>query len=204
MVADRIASETLARQSQERSVEVRRLLDAGLVVMRRCGTSSRPRVADIVAEAGISNDAFYRYFASKDMLAIAILEDGMLRLRSYLGHQMDKEPSPAGKVRRWVEGVLSQATDEEVATTTLAVQWNAANVTVQAEAGPPSADTLLASLLVEPFAELGSAHPELDAALAGHAVVGRLSDYLWRRNKPSDDEVGHIVASCLAVARSGA
>jgi AcrR family transcriptional regulator len=201
-VAERIASETLARQSQERSIEVRRLLDAGLVVMRRCGTSSRPRVADIVAEAGISNDAFYRYFASKDMLATAILEDGMLRLRSYLDHQMAKEPLPAGQVRRWVEGVLSQATDAEVAATTLAVQWNAANVSAQSTSGPPSADTLLAGLLIEPFAELGSAHPELDAALAAHAVVGRLSDHLWHRSEPSEVEIAHVVAACLAIAGS--
>ena len=40
------------------------------------GTTSRPRVADIVAEAGLSNDAFYRHFASKDALVAALVEDG--------------------------------------------------------------------------------------------------------------------------------
>jgi len=89
--------------------DVRRLLEAALEVMRRCGTMSRPRVADIVEEAGLSNDAFYRYFPSKDALVQAILEDGADRLCSYLGHQMAKESTPAAKVRAWVEGVLAQA-----------------------------------------------------------------------------------------------
>ena len=88
--------------------------------MRRCGTTSRPRVADIVAAAGLSNDAFYRHFPSKDALVAALVDDGALRLRSYLDHQMAKEPAPETKVRRWVEGVMSQA-EGEVAATTLAV-----------------------------------------------------------------------------------
>ena len=69
-VADRIARQTLAkRRAATTPSEVRRLLDAGLEVMRRCGTTSRPRVADIVAAAGLSNDAFYRHFPSKDALS---------------------------------------------------------------------------------------------------------------------------------------
>src|SRR5207302_11133434 len=101
-IAGRIAKETLARRGPDYATEVRRFLDAGLVVMRACGTSSRPRVADIVATAGLSNDAFYRHFASKDALVSAILEDGTERLGSYLAHQMGKDPAPEGQVRRWV------------------------------------------------------------------------------------------------------
>ena len=90
-VAGRIVRRTLAKREDQYASEVRRLLDAALEVIRRCGTSSRPRVADIVAEAGLSNDAFYRHFRSKDALVTAILEDGGERLRSYLGHQLAKE-----------------------------------------------------------------------------------------------------------------
>jgi len=56
--------------------EVQRLLDAGLVAMRRHGTVRSPSVAEIVAEAGLSNDAFYRVFASKDELVLAVLDAG--------------------------------------------------------------------------------------------------------------------------------
>src|SRR2546426_5260521 len=90
-VANRIARQTMARRGPDYASEVRRLLDAGLDVMRTCGTASRPRVSDIVAAAGLSNDAFYRHFASKDALVAAILEDGAERLTGDLTHPLAKE-----------------------------------------------------------------------------------------------------------------
>src|SRR5215207_1192033 len=124
-IAARIAGRRLTARESEYAGEVRRLLDAGLAVMRRCGTTSRPRVSDVVAAAGLSNDAFYRHFPSKDALVAAILEDGAERLRSYLAHQMAKEALPEGKVRRWVQGVLAQAADPDIAASTRAVLRNA-------------------------------------------------------------------------------
>ena len=53
---------------------------------------------------------------------------------------------------------------------------------------------------LEPFAELGSADPELDADLAAHAVVGTLSDHLWQRSRPSAAAIDHVTDVCLAVA----
>jgi AcrR family transcriptional regulator len=168
--------------------------------MRRCGTRGRPRVADIVAAAGMSNDAFYRHFASKDELVAAILEDGTQRLRSYLAHQMDRASTPEGKVRRWVEGVLAQAADEESAATTRAVLWNAGGLGYALVSGSPS--TVLATLLEQPFAELGSPTAALDASLVAHAVVGKLSDHLRQRVRPTKSDTERITAFCLAaVAR---
>ena len=43
-----------------------------------------PRVSDIVAEAGSSNKAFYRYFAGKDDLILAVMERGVAIVVSYL------------------------------------------------------------------------------------------------------------------------
>jgi len=199
-VTSRIARQSLERRRIDHEGEVRRLLDAALDVVRRCGTTSRPRVVDIVAAAGVSNDAFYRYFASKDALFAAILEDGTERLQSYLAHQMAKEATPQDKVRRWVEGVLAQAADEEIAATTLAVLWNGGSVGEGLPTGRPSASQPLATLLREPFAELGSTDPELDASLAAHAVVGRLSDDLWSRARPSREAIDHVADVCLAIA----
>ena len=88
---------------------------------------------------------------------------------------MAKEPTPEGKVRRWVEGVLAQAADEDIAATTLAVLWNGGSVGDGTAVRPHRRPARpLATLLHEPFAELGSADPELDASLAAHAVVGTL------------------------------
>lgn len=199
-VASRVARQTLAKRGAEYAGEVRRLLEAALDVMRRCGTTSRPRVADIVAAAGLSNEAFYRHFPSKDALVAAILEDGTERLQSYLAHQMAKEATPEGKVRRWVEGVLSQAADEEIAATTLAVLWNGGSVADGLPSGRPSASRPLAALLREPLAALGSADPELDASLVAHALVGQLSDYLWARVRPDRAHIDHAAEFCLAAA----
>jgi AcrR family transcriptional regulator len=195
------AQEALARREAAYADEVRRLLDAGLTVMRRCGTASRPRVADIVAEAGLSNDAFYRHFRSKDALVTALVDDGALRLRSYLDHQMTKEPTPESKVRCWVEGVMSQA-EGEVAATTLAVIWNGDTVASGSTPGRTVARAAPGTLLETPFTELGSTRPEHDAALAAHAVFGRLSELLWQGTHADPAEVDHLVAFCLRAVRS--
>jgi AcrR family transcriptional regulator len=200
-VAARIAQRALVKRSADYTSEVRRLLDARLEVMRRYSTSSRPRVADIVAAAGLSNEAFYRHFPSKDALVAAILEDGTDRLRSYVAHHMTKESTPEGRIWRWVEGVLSQAADDDIASTTLAVLWNAGSLGHESTSGPPSASDALAVLLRDPFTQLGSADPEFDASLAAHATVGKLSDYLWHRVRSTGADIDHITSFCLRVSR---
>ncbi|MFD1815318.1 TetR/AcrR family transcriptional regulator [Rhodococcus gannanensis] len=202
--ANRIAQRALAKREADYAGEVRRLLDAGLDVMRGCGTDSRPRVADIVAAAGLSNDAFYRHFRSKDALVAAILEDGTERLTTYVAHQMGKESTPDGQVRRWVEGVLSQSA-RDTAATTRAVLWNAGGLPADTTLGPASATGRLGLLLHRPFSELGSPQAEFDAALAAHATVGLLVDHLGRGAQTGTADVDRVVAFCLRVGgRSGA
>src|SRR5271170_7236967 len=93
-VAGPLVEQAVRRSLNQREVavraEVQRLMDATLVVIRRNGTEAPPRVADIVAEAGLSNQAFYRHFASRDDLLAAVAEAGSRRLVSYLEHQMAK------------------------------------------------------------------------------------------------------------------
>jgi len=195
-VAVRVAERTLAQRGADYADEVRRLLDAALQVVRQHGTTSRPRVADIVAAAGLSNDTFYRHFPSKDALVAALLEDGTDRLVSYLTHQMSKEPTREGQVRRWVEGVLSQA-NEDLAATTLAVLWNGGSVGANCR---HNASAPVAALLHEPFEALGNPAPALDAGLVAHAMLGKLSEHLWLSTAPGRAEIEHLVEFCLAVA----
>ena len=197
-LAETIAQQTLATRQAQYVEEVRRLIDAGRTVMKSCGTTSSPRVADIVAAAGLSNDAFYRHFASKEALVAAIIEDGAARLASYLHHQIAKASTPEAQVRRWVEGVMAQAADDDIAATTLAVLWNGGRIGERLGASRPSHTTVLATLLREPFAQLGSSDPDRDAALAAHATVGTLSDFLWCRSRPTPADVDHVVGFCLA------
>src|SRR6202034_3603881 len=98
-----------AKQRAEATREVEAVLDAALRVAEQVSPAA-PRVADIVAEAGISNQAFYRYFGGKDDLMRAVYERGIARLHSYLEHQMAKETDPAAQIEAWIRGVLTQVT----------------------------------------------------------------------------------------------
>ena len=198
-IAARIAAQTLAKRAPDYASEVRGLLDAALDVIAKNGTTARARVADIVAAAGVSNDAFYRHFPSKDALVAALVQDGAIRLASYVAHQMNKESTADGKVRRWVEGILSQ-TKDETAATTLAVLWNGSNFDTGVSARSHDTNEPLAALLHGPFADLGSSNPELDASLVAHAVMGKMSDYLWTRARPTRAELDRIVQFCLGAA----
>jgi AcrR family transcriptional regulator len=200
-VAERVAQRALAERTAVYAEEVRLLLDAGLQVIRECGTSSRPRVQDIVSAAGLSNDAFYRHFRSKDALITALIEDGADVLLGYLKHQMAKQSTPEGRIRCWVQGVMSQA-DDDVAATTVAVLWNAGSVGNGPASGRHYASGPLALLLRDPLEELGSESPQQDATLIAHAMLGTLSDHLWRRTKPTPAELDHLVAFACAVPRS--
>src|ERR1700744_2988115 len=93
-----------------------------------------PRVSDIVTEAGSSNKAFYRYFAGKDDLILAVMERGVGMVVSYLQHQMSKESEPQDQVARWIEGTVAQVADPHLISMsraaagqmTAATNWQAA------------------------------------------------------------------------------
>lgn len=180
-------------QSREEAVraEVQRLLDATLIVIRRTGDESPPKVADIVAEAGLSNQAFYRHFASRDDLLAAVAEAGAVRLVSYLEHQMGKVTEPAEQIGTWIRGLLGQAAKPSVARDTRAVV-SSGRRSRRPIPVPPTAS----SLLVEPLKRLGSPDPGRDAEVIAAAVFGRLEYHLWLR-PPTEEDTEHLVAFCL-------
>ena len=89
-----LAERALAERREQYVAEVRRLIDAAFVVMRRTGTIE-PQVRDIVREAGLSNQAFYRHFASRDALLLAVLADGRRQLVAYLEGRLAATTDPA-------------------------------------------------------------------------------------------------------------
>jgi AcrR family transcriptional regulator len=202
-VVAKAASRALARRQEVYTDEVRRLLDAGMTVMQQAGTTASPRVADIVRAAGLSNDAFYRHFATKEDLVAAIVEAGTHRLASYLRHQMAKEVDPAEQIRRWIEGIMSQAGDALVAAQTRAVLWNGSRVGDQARNASTSGYEPLTELLHDPLVGLASVDPERDGAAIGQAVTGRMEDFLWQRTSPAAADVAHLVRFCLGAVGGG-
>ncbi len=203
-VVVRTTQRALAKRQAVYADEVRRLLEAGLEVMRQCGTDRSPRVSDIVEAAGLSRDAFYRHFASKEDLVSAIVEAGAQRLVSYLRHQMSKERGAQARLARWIEGIMAQAADPEVAHSTRAVVWNGGRVGDRFRREALTTYRPLAELIVEPVRELGSADPERDAAVICQAVMGRMGEFLWRCAPPSETDIAHLVQFCTAAVRGEA
>jgi AcrR family transcriptional regulator len=179
--------------------EVRRLLEAGLALMREEPDGS-PRIADIVRRAGASNDAFYRAFRGKDDLMAAIVDDGARRLVDYLRHQRDKESDPAAQVRAVVRGVLGQAGNREVADTTRAVMRNAVRAPRSAPNGSVQVRGRIADLLEPALGELGAPDPTRDALVASGAVFAVMERFLWEEREPGDADVGHLVEWITAAA----
>lgn len=169
--------------------EVESILDAALRVAERSAPSA-PRVADIVAEAGTSNQAFYRYFAGKDDLMRAVRQRGTLRLRTYLAHQIAKHDRPDDQLEAWIRGVLTQATDRRAARQSAAVNLQLAQ---HHDVDDAELDELQA-LLIEPLTAGGSDDPARDAAAIFEAVFGTLRRHLARSTTPSAEDADHLVA----------
>ena len=186
-----------AAEQETAARERRHLMQAALDVMRAHPDRS-PRVSDIVARAGLSNNAFYRHFRSKDDLVLAILDDGRRTLLGYLEHLMATEHTGEGKVRRWIEGMMTQAVDPDAAAATRAVHVNATRADGGVGEKGRRAEDDLRALLSTALVHTASVDPQRDAHVIFHAVVGTMTDYLVRQQKPSARDVKHLAAFCVA------
>ncbi len=157
-----------------------------------------PRVIDIVSRAGLSNSAFYRHFRSKDDLVLAILDDGRRTLLGYLDHLMAEEATGEAKVRRWIEGMMTQAVDPDAALATRAVHVNATRVDGGVGEKGRRAEADLCASLETALRDAASADPARDAYVIFQAVVGSMTDFLVRQVKPSADDIRHLASFCVA------
>lgn len=191
-VVDRAVRRRLAPAEETAKDEVRALLEAGLALIQAGDRGRSPRVADIVAAAGLSNDAFYRYFASKDDLVAAIVEDGARRLASYVRHSMEKGTDAESRLRLGIEAVMRQATDHKVAATTRAVFANA----TRPMSGDPHNVNRLVDWLTEMFAPavaaLGSVEPEADARVVAASALAVMQYCLWHDPLPMVNATEHL------------
>ena len=201
----------LERRSVERSLgpryaayldEVQRLVAAGAAEMRDRG-SVDPRVSDIVRRAGLSNQAFYRHFRSKDELLVAILDAGLETLLGYLGHRMQAAASPLAQVREWIEGVLAQALQPEAAEATRPFVVNRVRLLERLpEDVMQSTERLIGPLreaiaAAEQAGELRDVDAQRDAEVIYRLALGWLHEALARRARPDPDEARHLVEFAL-------
>lgn len=178
--------------------EVTRLIRAAVAVMDRLQTTN-PKVSDIVSEAGLSNQAFYKHFRSKSELFLAILDDGQRELVTYLQHQTDKADTGVGKIRNWVVGIMSQAPVSADASATRGVMMNSHEL----QAEYPEECDRLNQLLTEPLTaaiglaeEQGAIRPTdpKRAAMAIFRLAGSTAEtYVLRRRVPSEEDIEFLV-----------
>src|SRR4029453_18102359 len=107
-IAGRAVERALAGRRAAYEEEVRRLVAAAFLLIERSG-SLEPRVGDVVREARLSNQAFYRHFPTKQALLVAVLDEGVRMLASYLAHRMASAPTPTARVEEGMRGMLEQA-----------------------------------------------------------------------------------------------
>jgi AcrR family transcriptional regulator len=182
-------------RQREATEEVERILAAAVRVMERVAPEP-PRVSDIVAEAGSSNKAFYRYFAGKDDLILAVMERGVTIVVSYLEHQMTKESKPQHKIERWIEGTLAQVADPHLISMTRAAagqvsagtNWRAADQEMMRP---------LRELLVDPVAALGSNDVQRDVEAVFSCTAATMRRYVGSADRPDPDDIAHVVRFCL-------
>ena len=182
-------------RQREATEEVERILAAAVRVMQRVAPEP-PRVSDIVAEAGSSNKAFYRYFAGKDDLILAVMERGVAIVVSYLQHQVAKESRPADKIASWIEGLLAQVADPHLISMSRAA---AGQMSASANWRSPGDEIMrpLRDLLTEPVTALGSKDIRRDADAVFYCTAAMMRRYVGSGERPDAADIEHLVRFCL-------
>ena len=200
----RAVARSLARRHASYADEVERIVAATYEVIERTG-SLDPTMRDILRQSGISTQAFYRHFRSKDELLLALLDDGRRQLTSYLAHRMAKADTAEGKLRAWIEGVLAQASDETAAAKTRPFLANLDRLAEQYPQDQQESVDLLIDLLEGALAQLGvpPGRLRLDAEATYHVAIGTMHQHIRDRTRPSAGEIEHVIRfSLAAVART--
>jgi AcrR family transcriptional regulator len=201
-LADRAVERTVAGRRAEYGAEMRRIVETTFELIERTG-SLDPSIREILTETGLSTQAFYRYFSSKDELMLALLDDGRRRLVETLQRRMARSSDPSEQVRAWIAGVVAQAANSAAAARTR--PW----VLSEQRLGDLFPDEqrasveLLLGLLVDPVSRLrgskkgGDANAHIVAAMIYQLTFAVLRTHLVAGTKPGTDEGRSLVEFCL-------
>jgi AcrR family transcriptional regulator len=205
VVAAATVERSLAARRTVAEAEVGRLVAASLVVIERTGRLE-PRVSEIVKEAGLSNQAFYRHFESKHELLVAVLDHGVEMLTGYLAHRMSRVDTPAAKVREWLRGLLAQALDPRGAAATRPFALSRGRLAESYPDEVAASERRLTALLHAPLSD-GAASgtpqardPERDAEALYWLAMGFVQARLASGATPNERDAAHLEAFALSGA----
>lgn len=199
-------TDTLARRALEREVadkhreladEMQRIVEATFELVEQTGTVD-PSMRQILAQTGLSTQAFYRHFRSKDELMLALLDEGRRRLVRSLEHRMARVSGAEAKVQAWIEGVLAQASDPRAAARTRPFVTGEARVAEMFPDEHRASVDLLLGVLTGPIGQLTGTSDDTrigrDARAVYRLTFATLHDHLVAGEKPSKATVDHVVA----------
>ena len=196
-LAQRAVDRSLGDRRDQYAEEIQRVLEATYDLIERTGDVD-PSLREILAETGLSTQAFYRYFQSKDELFLLLLDDGRRRILATLERRMQRVATPEARVRAWIEGVLAQASDTRAAGRTRPFVTDRDRL---AEAFPREQQAsvdLLVDLLASAIVSLhGRANARDDAVVVYRAAFTTLHDHLLHGTRPTAAETDHLVQFCL-------
>jgi AcrR family transcriptional regulator len=188
---DAAVERALDSRQREATEEVQKILAAALVVIEESAPAP-PKVSDIVAAAGTSNAAFYRYFTGKDEVILAVVERGVAVTAAYVERQMAGFSDPADLVRAWLDGTMAQVGEPRRTSRSRAVLGQ---FTAMPD-GPLVA--AMRDLLIPPFAALGSTDPQRDADAVFATVSAVIRRHAVAGTQPDRAELDHLANFCLA------
>jgi AcrR family transcriptional regulator len=197
-LANRAVDRSLGDRRTQYADEIERVLEATYDLIERSGNVD-PSLRDILAATGLSTQAFYRYFQSKDELFLLLLDDGRRRLVASLERRMQRASTPATRVRAWVEGVLAQASDSRAAGRTKPFVTDQDRLVETFPIEQQASVDLLVDLLAGAIVALhGSANARDDAVVVYRAVFATLREHLIQGTRPTTAETDHLVHFCLS------
>lgn len=171
-------------------------MDGALAVMQR-GETIDPSVREIVQAAGLSNQAFYKHFPSKDALLVALLDDGRRRLCDTLARRMGKAEPGTARVKAWIGGLLAQCRDEAAAAATRPFVVNAGRLADRYPRDSAASTDRLVALLRSELGDPG------DAVLVFELVMSVVHRHLLARTSPTRAECDHVIEFVAgAIARN--
>jgi AcrR family transcriptional regulator len=178
------------------------LLEAARSVLREKGVSGMT-VRDVLAQANLGTRAFYRHFASKDELVLAMFIGAAAQEAERLKRKMASATDPLAAVIAWIDGRLDLAFDRRIVAKLQALSTEAQLRRRETPAELQLAFDMMLAPLIEQLRmgqERGlftEVNPELDARSI-HDVVWGVVEAHWsgfpQRKRETRDRV---VRFCL-------
>jgi AcrR family transcriptional regulator len=203
-LAERAVERAVADKRAELAAGMERIVESVYGLIEQTGDLDPP-MRQILAHSGLSTQAFYRHFQSKDELMLAVLDDGRRRLVGHLEHRMQRAGSADAKVRAWIEGVLAQAADPRAARRTRPFVVSEDRLADAFPEEHQASIEQLVALLLPPLAELQgvsgtgrvTGRVRDDARAVYRLTFATLRDMLASGERPTKSLVDHLVAFVL-------